>query len=195
MARPKKDSKDGNEYTWKRLPTGKRVRVMVGEDVSALENVGASIYTSEKGDAVVELWMQGKTFAEIGKIPGMPPASALYRWMQRHPGFREQIKAAKEIRAVYCAEKAIEHAEEAKEFDVQSRRLKVDTMKWAAGVLDPESYGTRTKVVGDKNAPVAFIIDTGIQRDPAPTDVPPTSAALPAPEQSTTTPTTGGDSQ
>ena len=41
---------------------------------------------------------------------------------------------------------------------------KISALQWAAEKGNAERFGTKTKIVGDKNAPVVFVIDTGIRR-------------------------------
>jgi hypothetical protein len=130
---------------------------------------------------VVELYIQGFSFREIAEELELPDAKQLYNWIARRKWLKTNLAAARPMRAVYHEQKALELAEDAKEHNVQSMRLKVDTHKWAAQVNDPGVYGKQVKHVGDPDQPIAFIIDTGIARPVPPTDAIEVPASTPAP--------------
>jgi hypothetical protein len=123
-------------------------------------------YSEITCDHVCDLISQGSTMDEIGKMEGMPPSRILWKWMQKYPEFRRDVKEARKIRAEVFHDKAIATAKGSKESRVQSDRLKVDTYKWAAEVNDRETYGKQTKLTGDPEKPIGFLLDTGIRRDP-----------------------------
>lgn len=171
----------------KRLPNGKTVEVLVGAELELPKH--KTLFDEGVAAQIIDAYMRGGTMKEIGSMPGMRPVEVIYFWMQNQAGFRAKMKEARKLRGMYFEEKALEHAEDAKEFDVQSRRLKVETMKWAAEVNDRETYGKSTKLLGDANQPIAFIIDTGIHRPEL--DVPPTDA-ISLPNLNGPAPTEGG---
>ena len=43
-------------------------------------------------------------------------------------------------------------------------KVRIETYKYMADKGNPDSYGNRTKLTGDKNAPLTFLLDTGIRR-------------------------------
>lgn len=96
-----------------------------------------------------------------------PPASVIYRWRSEHPEFDEEVKRAIKIRADFFAGKVLETAENAKEYNAKGSRVKVDAYKWLAATSDPDTYGNKTKISGDADQPVTFLIDTGIRRGDA----------------------------
>jgi hypothetical protein len=49
--------------------------------------------------------------------------------------------------------------------EVQVQKLKFEKLKYLAGVSNPYRYGSRTIHSGDAQAPVQFIISTGINRE------------------------------
>lgn len=123
----------------------------------------------------------GKTLSSIAREialhdPEMTPRT-IYA-LTEESTFYQQYQSAKKIRADARADQVFDESAAANESNVQSQRLKIDVQKWGAAVDNPEAFGSRTKVVGDANQPIAFIIDTGIRRDPVSpedaTEVPPT---------------------
>jgi hypothetical protein len=82
------------------------------------------------------------------------------------------VDKAREIRAGYYHDVAIEKAEKVTRNTVAQTKLQVETYKWAAEKGDPNRYGTRTKIVGDPDQPVAIIVETGIRESqPKPIEV------------------------
>lgn len=43
-------------------------------------------------------------------------------------------------------------------------KVRIETYKYMADKGNPESYGNRTKITGDKNSPLTLLLDTGIRR-------------------------------
>lgn len=123
-------------------------------------------YSQVTVDLILQKIREGMTVIAIGKTEGFPPHGIIFKWKAEHPEFKAAYILAKKDRADYHAELAIEEAQFAKESKVQSDRLRVETYKWAAEVGDRDTFGKSTKIVGDPNQPIGFIIDTGIRRDP-----------------------------
>ena len=48
--------------------------------------------------------------------------------------------------------------------EVAAESLKWNKLKHLASVNDPETFGTRQKLVGDAKQPLQIIVDTGIRR-------------------------------
>jgi hypothetical protein len=88
------------------------------------------------------------------------PYSLVCRWKREFPEFGEALEAARKDRAEAFHDKAIQKAQESKR-----PYLEVDTLRWAAEKGDAQRFGNQTKIVGDKNAPLAFVLDTGIRRE------------------------------
>lgn len=108
---------------------------------------------------------EGKTIAEIGFMQGLPPAHVIHKWVRQHPEFKAELKQAKEGRAEYYADKVMAIGDkhiDPREANVE--RLKMDIFKWGAEVGNPHEFGKATKLTGDPNAPLSFIIDTGVRR-------------------------------
>jgi hypothetical protein len=132
-------------------------------------------YSQVTCDAIIELLIEGHTLMDICKRDGFPPRGVVYAWRTKYKEFDERCKKAKELRAEAFHDKAIYVAEESKKSTVHSDRLKVDTYRWAAEVGRPSEYGKQTKITGDPDAPVGFVISTGIERTQEPVQIDPSS--------------------
>lgn len=102
---------------------------------------------------------QGLSFeracAEVNLTPGV-----VNNWKRERPEFAAALRMAKQERGEILRDRAVDTA-----LDSIDTKLKVETLKWAAEKDAPEDYGQRTKITGDKNNPIGFIIDTGIRRE------------------------------
>jgi hypothetical protein len=128
-------------------------------------------YCETTVDAICSMITEGHTISEIADMDGMPSARLIFKWSEKYPEFKTAMKNARAARAEFFADQAIITAEGAHESTVQASRLQVETYKWAAEVGNRNEYGKQTKVTGDPDAPIGFILDTGI-RKPQPIDIP-----------------------
>lgn len=117
-------------------------------------------------DAICNLVCEGKSMLEIAEMEGFPPYHTMRHWRNLDKEFAAQLKTAMRDRASYLAELALEVAEESTSDTVASDKLKLDTYKWHSEVGDRDVYGKQQKITGDPEAPIGFIIDTGISREP-----------------------------
>jgi hypothetical protein len=90
----------------------------------------------------------GKTYQELGRNPSRPSCATLYNWRQKHPEFAELTDAARAFGAEYCADRALEVAEQATEETVRKAKLHVDTLMHRAGFLAPGRWSARTARAG-----------------------------------------------
>lgn len=98
-----------------------------------------------------------ETYLEVGTVQGMMQElftshggkgvrpNVFYNWLRAEDGRWERWQEFKKMRGHIEADKAYETAEGATEKDVRSRKLKVDTYKWRAGILNREEYGDRVQ--------------------------------------------------
>lgn len=110
------------------------------------------------GDLICQRLVEGVTTLKACEEFQIP-YSLFVRWKREFPEFGEQLEQAKKDRAEAFHDKAIQKAQESKR-----PYLEVDTLKWAAEKGDQAKFGMQTKIVGDKNAPIAFVLETGIRR-------------------------------
>ena len=120
-------------------------------------------------DIICQKLLEGKRLGEICKQPGIPPYHILSAWRRKHSEADEKIRAARADYAELYREQVLEEAMSADEENVQTARLRMDALKWAAGVDNPDKYGAKTKVSHDVSGSVQLIVDTGIRR---PEDIP-----------------------
>jgi len=55
-------------------------------------------YTPELGVAICNHLMEGKSLRQIEKLPGMPAARSVFRWLEQDESFRLRYRIAHEIR-------------------------------------------------------------------------------------------------
>lgn len=166
--------------------TGKKYWVPKGTSPDSLPQVIYPYCQTTVGQIFRKI-AEGTTIHEIGKTEGFPPAWVIWEWKVKYPEFDAMIKKARKIAAEYYADLSILTAKQAKEKTVQSDRLRVDTYLKAAEFRDRETYGKQTKFTGDQNAPIAFMIVTGVPEPDKPPEkeVTPETVALPMPKEET----------
>lgn len=119
-------------------------------------------YSEELALQVCDEYLTGKTFAEIGRKPGYPPAKQIYRWLQTLDTFREKIERTRAARGIVLEDKILEGIDiPIGKDDVGGERLRFDRLRWAAEVNDPSRYGKKVTHAGDSTRPIQFIINTG----------------------------------
>ena len=124
-------------------------------------------YNQVHGDMICELISRGKRMSQVCDMAGMPSASIINRWAVQNEDFDDALKAAKRTRAEYFGDLIAKDVEE-NPIDrdlVPGEKLKFDKLKYLASVDDPDKYGNRTKISGDKDQPLQVIFDTGIVRN------------------------------
>lgn len=122
-------------------------------------------------DQIMEMIANGATLREVGMQKGFPPHGTLLFWCSKYEDFKKRYNDAKAMRAEYHREQMLKHANDATWKTAPAERLRVETHKFMAEKDDPEIYGNKTKIVGDPDQPIRFVIATGISRDePKPVD-------------------------
>jgi hypothetical protein len=100
--------------------------------------------------------------AELGVSRGL-----LSTWLNKE--FADELKAARVQAAGIHAEEALRIADESKPEEERCARLRIDTRKWLAGILDRETYGESKAPVVQVNL-AALHIDAIRQRSAQRTD-------------------------
>jgi hypothetical protein len=54
-------------------------------------------YTHEMGDLICDQLLDGKSLREICAAPNMPGRATVFRWLRRHPEFREKYAISKSL--------------------------------------------------------------------------------------------------
>jgi len=107
----------------------------------------------------------GTTLSKLCKEPGMPSYQTLLRWRKKYPYFKEAVEEARKDRAEYYAEEVVEVSKLATDKDDSPAiRVRIDALKWSAQAFHPDKFSPKTKIVGDPDQPISFIVDTGVRR-------------------------------
>jgi hypothetical protein len=108
----------------------------------------------------------GQSIEAIGRMEGWPSRPTIWLWRKSDANFAAGVTEANLARAEYLIDRIQEIAEDqSRDVDSEGRpnytsvardKLRVDTLKGVAAMLDRQRYGdqTRTTVVGDSRAPV-----------------------------------------
>ncbi len=124
-------------------------------------------FSETTADQICMLVTEGHTLKEISKIKGMPPMHIIYSWTRNNKKFKEDLHVARQDRAHFYHDHAIDVAMETRrKIDVPVNKFKVETLKWAAEKGNASTYGSKTVHEGNPEAPIQFIIDTGVRRTP-----------------------------
>lgn len=142
---------------------GEKLWVPIGTNPDNLPRV-VYPYSQVTVNNILEKITEGETIRSIGRMEGLPTANVIHQWLREHKDFQAQMREARKARAEHFHDMVFETAKQAKKKTIQEDRLKVEAFKWGAQVGDPDAYGNKTKVSGDPDAPIAFVIDTGIRR-------------------------------
>lgn len=138
-----------------------------GLNYDIIANVKGVPYSKVIGDLLCEKIVQGEGLVKACELVGTP-YHVVKRWERDSESFRDQLKQARLDRAEYFHDEIIEKARAKAEI-----KDELNALKWAAEKGNPERYGTQTKITGDKDSPVQFIISTGITREEPPREVAP----------------------
>jgi hypothetical protein len=162
---PKLNAHNLDCWVWKKNKNGKALLVRRGTNAENLPDD----YGSEDGDQAMHNLIamnvaNGLSFHKMSGVDGLPSSMTMYRWYNSNEEFRKMIDAAKKIRADHFFDELAEVAKNVKEGNAKSYKVKADVLKHLMAVGNREEYGSQTKVVGDPNAPISFIVDTGIRR-------------------------------
>lgn len=155
---------------------GERVLVPTGFDLTRLpekdrpEALKGSNYAYNEalGGNICVLVLEGYTLREICTMDGFPTIPMILKWFGEHPEFKAQYEEARKAQGRYHADKVHEIAHTVGEDNSKSAKVAMDGFKWLAGVSDPGNYGNKTQITGDKDAPLSFVFNTGIERQEQP---------------------------
>ena len=109
-----------------------------------------SDYTQEIATTICGLMAEGMSLRKICALDGMPDKATVFRWLAKHPSFRDQYAQAQEDRTNAMAEELLEIADQ---YDAESdnatpdhinrARLRIDTRKWLLAKMRPKKYGDK----------------------------------------------------
>ncbi len=121
-------------------------------------------YNIDTSTAIIQSVCEGMTLREISKMKGMPPVSTIHYWASKYKEFKHDLDIARKVRGEMFADEAIDIARKTTSMKSRADKLKIDTLKWAAKVNNPEQFSDTVKHTGDANNPIQIVVDTGIKR-------------------------------
>ncbi len=126
-------------------------------------------YSKVTADILCTRIANGGRITKLCEEPDMPPYAIVRKWRSEFPEFEGAYLQACKDRTEHFVDEALDVADEAiRDPDKEvtpAAKLKIETLKWAAAVGDPERYGTKTKIVGDGSGAIQLIVNTGILRE------------------------------
>lgn len=150
------------------LSTGEVVLVEQGVDVARL-NMSLTkprTYSVTTMALLCQKVAEGKSITRIcSEDPTMPSYATLSRWRRLYPEIDQMLDRAREDRAEFLRDRALEEAMAATDKnDTPAQGLKFEANKWAASVDAPKRYGQKNKV-DVAVAATMLVVDTGINRE------------------------------
>ena len=100
-----------------------------------------SEFTEEIADILCEEIANGAALYKLCERQDMPSDSAVYRWLENVPAFRDKYARARERQQDFEADHILTIADEAT--DANLARLQIDARKWRASKLAPKKYGDK----------------------------------------------------
>ncbi len=126
-------------------------------------------------DLICQAIVQGKNVTDICDVPPYPSYVTFCRWRREHPWIDEALDRARADRAELYRDQVLKEAKEAvsTKDPINASNLKIETLKWAAGVDSPAKYSPKAKMEATVNMPTQIIVNTGIDRTQKVKDVTP----------------------
>lgn len=112
-------------------------------------------YSQDLADRICAQLADGKSMRTVCSADGMPSRTTLFRWMRDIPGFVEQYDKAKAESADALVDDMLADARN-ESLDPNSRRIRVDTMKWIASKMKPKKYGDKLALTDNDGGPLAI---------------------------------------
>jgi hypothetical protein len=100
-----------------------------------------SSYSKKIADEIYCRISEGQSLRRICLDDHMPNKTTVLRWLSENSEFRTQYARARENQAESLFDEALDIAREHEE--PAKARVIVDTLKWAAGKLQPKKYGDK----------------------------------------------------
>lgn len=146
------------------MPDGSLVWIERGVSIDSFVPRKKWVYSDVIIDIICTKVLDGRSLGDICNEPGMPPYHVLAQWRRKFPECDEKIKLARSDYAEILREQVLAEAMAADKDTAQEAKLRMDALKWAAGVDNPDRYGNKTKVNVEGSIATQLIVDTGIRR-------------------------------
>lgn len=125
-----------------------------------MANGRPTIYTPRLAGRICVQLAMGKGMRQIERMPGMPSARTIHRWVETNENFRQRYAKARERGLDALAEETLEIADDGtgdtwlddsgtvrvNNDIVQRSKLRVDTRKWLLSKLAPKKYGEYQRI-------------------------------------------------
>ncbi len=147
------------------LPDGSRVLVEASIDPAKLMNFEHKAYSSYVVDLICEKIVGGMSLTQICLLPGFPTYAELCRWKKIAPDIQAQLDEARRDRAEQMRDQLYTHVQNVDEHNYDSTKVKIDGLKYLAGVDDKQRYGS-AKADVQITQPIQIVVNTGIVRTP-----------------------------
>lgn len=151
---------------WMIMPDGSKALVPVGTRVDDIGTQYIYPYSEPVSEKICDLITEGFTLSDIGKMDGLPTFRTMAKWLDENEEFKKKMNLARKHRAHHYHDRIAQVADDVVEKTSKSSKVKLDAYKHLAALGDQDEYGNRTKLVGDKDKPIAFYVDTGIGPPP-----------------------------
>lgn len=115
-------------------------------------------FSQVHADLLIQMIVDGSTLLKACRELHLE-YSIVNKWKADHAEFRGRLDQARKDRAEFQHDKILEIAEESKD-----SKLQIEALKWSTEKNDPDKYSPKTTLKGDKNAPLSFVLSTGIDR-------------------------------
>ncbi|WP_296600268.1 hypothetical protein [Phenylobacterium sp.] len=118
-------------------------------------------YSVALGDRICARLAKGEPLYRICEEKGMPAYATVYAWERRETKFGEKLCQARQAGAEFCADRAVDVAENSQKETAQRDRLLVSTLLKRAALIAPRRTGGKTagKEAGaEATPPVVFYI-------------------------------------
>lgn len=110
-----------------------------------------SEYNADKALLICERVANGETLSAVCREPGMPAKTTFKGWVLRVPELAEVWRAARHYKADSLFDEAMDIARMLRNgrygpgdsSQVNALRTAIETLKWAAGKLNPQEYGEK----------------------------------------------------
>jgi len=101
-------------------------------------------YCREVADEVFMRLCEGESLTKIGADPTMPSLSTIFYWRRRIAEFEDAVQLGKRIQAEMFCDKGWELASEATPETAYLTHVRLNQLRWQAGVLAPRVFRLKT---------------------------------------------------
>ena len=148
-------------------PSGEKMLIQRGISQENLPSRMKFKYSDVFRDIFCQKLLEGMTATKIAELPEMPNYTYLCRMRSHYPDFKAAWDDARKIRADSLCDTVLDDVKGIKSSDESTKlRTKIDALKWIASVDNPDRYGNKTKITGDADNPIGFVIQSFISKEP-----------------------------